>query len=176
MDVDCVENCRADSKGRSVRHIPQHAPPHIPTLTCKPSARKRGVELTGSGATAEIVAKRESFCTAVARRFLGCMVKLIIDRQYGSAHPVHGFIFHANFGYVRNFETPKGNELRAYYLGENVPLETVTGECIAVIYGSGEEDDEGKLVVVPPGMQLNNRAIVAAVAFQEIDGVVVSRG
>ncbi|NUS72286.1 MAG: hypothetical protein HOQ05_02660 [Corynebacteriales bacterium] len=159
-----------------MRHIPQHAAPHIPTLTSKPAARKRCLEPADSVVGGETVVGREVLCTAVARRFLGCMVKLNIDRPYGSTHPVHGFIFHANFGYVRNFETPKGDELRAYYLGENVSLEVVTGECIAIIYGAEDKSDEGKLIVVPPGMELSNRAIVAAVAFQEIHGVVVSRG
>lgn len=98
--------------------------------------------------------------------FLGRSVSLVIDHPYGSTHPVHGFIYHANYGRVADVNT-SDEPIHAYYLGENIPLERVTGECIAIIHRDG---NDRKLIVVPTGMDLSDRAISAAVAFQEICG------
>ena len=58
-----------------------------------------------------------------------------------------------------------GEELDAYYLGTNESLEKVSGEVIAIVHR--ENDDDDKLVVVPPGVQLTDEEILKAVYFQE---------
>lgn len=104
--------------------------------------------------------------TGTARDLVGRTVTLTIDHPYGSTHPVYGFIYHANYGHVDQPKNPHADTIAAYYLGEHTPLEIVTGECIAIV--CGQEGD--KLIVVPPGMELSDRAITAAVSFQEIHG------
>jgi inorganic pyrophosphatase len=104
----------------------------------------------------------------LARAFLGRTVDLVIDRPYGSRHPVHGFRYEANYGYVPGTMAPDGDELDAYYLGEPQPLATARGTCIAIVHRTGDDDD--KLVVVPTGRQLGGDEIAAAVEFQEIPG------
>ncbi|MFG2444970.1 inorganic diphosphatase [Nocardia fluminea] len=104
----------------------------------------------------------------MARRYLGRSVELIIDRPYGSTHPVHGFRYDANYGYVPGAAAPDGEELDGYYLGAIRPLRTAQGTCIAIVHRIGDDDD--KLVVVPAGTQLDDAQIAAAVEFQEIPG------
>lgn len=104
----------------------------------------------------------------MARHYLGRSVELTIDRPYGSSHPVHGFRYNANYGYVPGTVAPDGDELDGYYLGEPEPLHTARGTCIAIVHRTGDDDD--KLVVVPSGTQLNDAQIAAAVEFQEIPG------
>lgn len=111
--------------------------------------------------------------TNAARDFIGRIVTLTIDQPYGSTHPEHGYMYYANYGHAADVLTADGAPLTAYYLGEHVPLETVTGRCIAIIERS--HDGTAALIVAPADMDLSPRAIAAAVAFQEINGTVITR-
>lgn len=98
-------------------------------------------------------------------RWLGQMVRVVIDRPQGSYHPDHGFAYPVNYGYVPNTLAPDGEELDVYILGITEPLVEFTGRCIALIHRLDDNDD--KLVVVPDGVTLTDEAIRAITHFQE---------
>ena len=74
-------------------------------------------------------------------------------------------IYEANYGYVADTVSGDGEELDAYVLGVKEPLEQFTGQCIAVIRRTNDNDD--KLIVVPMGVDLDDDAIRDATNFQE---------
>lgn len=92
-------------------------------------------------------------------------IRIMIDRQLGSRHPKHGFIYPVNYGYVPNTISGDGEELDAYLLGVFEPIEEFEGECIAIIHRTNDNDD--KLVVVPEGKNYSDDAINALTEFQE---------
>jgi inorganic pyrophosphatase len=102
---------------------------------------------------------------SIAKNYLGKKVKVIFDRPLGTKHPKHGFVYEVNYGYLPNVGAPDGEDLDAYYLGVITPLEEAEGICIAIIHR--EDDDDDKLVVVPEGVELTDKEISEAVAFQE---------
>jgi inorganic pyrophosphatase len=110
----------------------------------------------------------ESTSLAMALQYVGRHVTVTIDRPYGTAHPVHGFRYEANYGYIPGTLAPDGEELDAYLLGPTQPLEHGEGTCIGIIHRRGDDDD--KLVVIPTGYDLTDDEILAAVAFQERPG------
>jgi inorganic pyrophosphatase len=97
--------------------------------------------------------------------YLGRIIKIKIDRQFGSKHPKHGFIYPVNYGYVPNTISGDGEELDAYLLGVFEPVTEFEGECIAIIHRTNDDDD--KLVVVPKGKYYSDDAINALTEFQE---------
>ena len=100
-----------------------------------------------------------------AKDFLGKEVDVIIDRALGTKHPKHGFIYEVNYGFIPNTKSPDGEELDAYFLGIDKPVENANGICIAVIHRTNDNDD--KLVVVPIGTNLPDDEIEKLVEFQE---------
>ena len=98
-------------------------------------------------------------------KYLGNILKIQIDRQFGSKHPKHGFIYPVNYGFVPNTISGDNEELDAYLLGVFEPVDQFEGECIAVIHRTNDNDD--KLIVVPNGKEYSNDAIEALVEFQE---------
>ncbi|MCR4279285.1 MAG: inorganic diphosphatase [Candidatus Zambryskibacteria bacterium] len=97
--------------------------------------------------------------------YLGKTITIQIDRQLGSKHPKHNFIYKLNYGFVPNTVAPDGEELDAYLLGVDIPVETYTGRCIAVIHRTNDDDD--KLVVAPEGKEFSDDDIRALTHFQE---------
>jgi len=67
---------------------------------------------------------------ALPLTFLGKRVRLAVDRPLGSRHSKHGFSYEANYGYIPATEVPDGEELDAYFLGADVPVESADGICI----------------------------------------------
>jgi inorganic pyrophosphatase len=100
-----------------------------------------------------------------ARDLLGQVVAVEIDRPLGSSHPRFELIYEVNYGFVPGMLAPDGEFLDAYVLGEARPLSRFCGECIAVIHRLDDNDD--KLVVVPPRMTFSDDQIRAATRFQE---------
>jgi len=100
-----------------------------------------------------------------AKDFLGKKVEVVIDRPLGSKHPKHGFTYEVNYGYIPDTKSPDGEELDAYYLGIDKPIEKSNGVCIAVVHRTDDDDD--KLVVVPEGVDIDNEKIEKLVEFQE---------
>ncbi len=97
--------------------------------------------------------------------YLGKTVAIKIDRQLGSKHPKHGFVYELNYGFVPDTISPDGEELDAYLLGVDTPVETFTGECIAIIHRTNDDDD--KLIVVPEGRDFSDEEIRTMTNFQE---------
>jgi inorganic pyrophosphatase len=100
-----------------------------------------------------------------AKDLIGLIVAVEIDRPLGSRHPTHELVYEAIYGYVPGLMAPDGEFLDAYVLGEAEPLRRFEGECIAVIHRLDDDDD--KLVVVPPGMNLTDEQIRRSTEFQE---------
>jgi len=108
--------------------------------------------------------------------YLGKIITVKIDRPLGSIHPKHGYVYEVNYGFVPNTIAPDGEELDAYVLGVDEPLETFTGKCIAVIYRTNDDDD--KLIVVPEDeLEMTDEEIRQATNFQEkwFESVIIRR-
>lgn len=97
--------------------------------------------------------------------YIGKNIKIKIDRPLNSRHPKHGFIYPINYGYVPDTLSGDGEELDAYILGVDKPLEEFDGICIAVIHRLNDDDD--KLIVVEPGKKFTNEEIRKYTDFQE---------
>lgn len=97
--------------------------------------------------------------------FIGKNVSVRIDRPLNSKHPKHGFVYEANYGYVPNTVSGDGEELDAYVLGVNKPVQEFSGKCIAVIHRTNDDDD--KLIIVPEKMNLTDEEIRKFTNFQE---------
>ncbi len=98
-------------------------------------------------------------------QYIGKKVNIVIDRTKGSKHPKHGFVYEVNYGYVPNTVSGDGEELDAYVLGVDEPLNSFEGICIAIIHRTNDDDD--KLIVVPEGIILSNEEIEKQTLFQE---------
>lgn len=97
--------------------------------------------------------------------YIGKIVNVKMDRPLGATHPKHGFVYELNYGYVPNTISGDGEELDAYVLGVDEPLQEFTGKCIAVIHRTKDDDD--KLIVVPEGLEILDEDIRRLTNFQE---------
>ena len=97
--------------------------------------------------------------------FLEKDVKVTIDRQLGTKHPKHGFMYMLNYGFIPNTISGDGDELDAYVLGEFDSVSSSEGKVIAVIHRTNDDDD--KLVVSKNGKDYSDEAIKALTEFQE---------
>lgn len=103
--------------------------------------------------------------TIESKDYIGKQIEIKIDREFGSKHPEHGFIYPVNYGFVPNTVSGDGEELDCYLLGVFEPVKEYVGKCIAVIHRVNDNDD--KLVVVPEGKEYSDDAINALTEFQE---------
>lgn len=99
------------------------------------------------------------------KEYLGKILDVEIDREFGSKHPKHGFIYPVNYGYIPNTISGDGEELDCYLLGVFEPVKTFKGKCIAIIHRTNDDDD--KLIIVPENKEYSDEAINALVEFQE---------
>ena len=99
------------------------------------------------------------------KEYLGRIVTVKMDRQMGSAHPKHGFIYPVNYGFIPNTVSGDGEELDAYVLGEFKPLDEFEGKVVAIIHRTNDNDD--KLVVCADGKNYSDEQIDALTEFQE---------
>ena len=99
------------------------------------------------------------------KEYIGKIVEVKIDRELGSKHPKHGFIYPVNYGYVPNTVSGDGEEIDCYVLGVFEPIKEFKGKCIAIIHRTNDDDD--KLVIVPERVEYTDDAIEALVEFQE---------
>ncbi|MDD5084015.1 MAG: inorganic diphosphatase [Candidatus Moranbacteria bacterium] len=101
-----------------------------------------------------------------ATLFIGKEIGIKIDRPLHSKHPKHGFIYEVNYGFVPDTKAPDNEEIDAYLIGVNEPVETYKGKCIAVIHRLNDNDD--KLVIIPTLLEnINDDEIRKATYFQE---------
>lgn len=92
-------------------------------------------------------------------------VDVSVDRPLGSKHPLHGFIYPINYGYLPGTMAADGEEIDAYILGEFDPLKDFKGKVIAVI--QRKDDSEDKLVVAKKVNVYSKQQIQALTEFQE---------
>lgn len=97
--------------------------------------------------------------------YINKIVKVKIDRPFGTKHPKHGFIYPINYGYIPNTISEDGEELDCYVFGVFEPLLEFEGKCIAIIHRTNDNDD--KLIIVPKEKEYSDDAIEALVEFQE---------
>lgn len=97
--------------------------------------------------------------------YIGKNVKVKVDRMLGTKHPKHDFIYKVNYGYIPNTVSGDGEELDAYVLGIDSPIEEFEGKCIAVVHRTNDDDD--KLIVVPEGKEYLDKDIRELTNFQE---------
>ncbi len=97
--------------------------------------------------------------------YLGKEVSIKIDRQLGSKHPKHGFMYMLNYGFIPNTISGDGEELDCYLLGEFEPVSESKGKVIAIIHRTNDDDD--KLIVSKNGKEYSDAAIRALTEFQE---------
>lgn len=100
-----------------------------------------------------------------ANDYLGKEVTVEIDRQLGTKHPKHGFVYMLNYGFIPNTVSGDGEELDAYLLGEFDPVEKSSGKVIAIIHRTNDDDD--KLIVSKDGKEYSDDTIRALTEFQE---------
>lgn len=101
-----------------------------------------------------------------ATAFLGQVVKIKIDRPLGSKHPKHDMIYEVNYGFVSDTKAPDGEEIDAYVLGVDKPLDEFTGKCIAVVHRLDDNDD--KLIIIPENSKdISDEEILKLINFQE---------
>lgn len=101
----------------------------------------------------------------MSTEYLGKTVIVKMDRPLGTKHPKHGFIYPINYGFIPNTVSGDGEELDAYVLGVNEPLDTFKGKVIAIIHRTNDNDD--KLVVAPIGKTFTDEQINQQTKFQE---------
>jgi len=100
------------------------------------------------------------------KKYLGQKITVTIDRPLGSRHPDYrDIIYPINYGYLTGTKAEDGEEIDAYVLGVDHPLQLFIGRCIAVIYRL--DDQEDKLVVAPECMYFSDEKIKELVNFQE---------
>ena len=97
--------------------------------------------------------------------YIGKNIKVHIDRKLCTKHPKHDFIYEVNYGYIPNTISGDGEELDAYVLGVDSPIEDFEGKCIAVIHRINDDDD--KLIVVPENKDFSDEEIRKLTSFQE---------
>ena len=100
-----------------------------------------------------------------AKDYLGKEVTVEIDRQLGSRHPKHGFMYMLNYGYILNTISGDGEELDVYLINEFEPVTKGKGKVIAIIHRTNDDDD--KLIVSKDGKDYSDDAIKALTEFQE---------
>lgn len=101
-----------------------------------------------------------------AKQYLGKIVTIKINRPLNSKHPKYDFVYETNYGFIPDTEAPDGEEIDAYLLGVDGPLDEFTGKCIAIVHRLDDDDD--KLVVVPESIEdMTDEEILKATNFQE---------
>ena len=71
-----------------------------------------------------------------AKDYLKKNVVVKTDRQLGTNHPKHGFMYMLNYGYIPNTISGDGEELDAYIVGVFEPVEEFEGRVITSARGS----------------------------------------
>lgn len=97
---------------------------------------------------------------------IGSIVKVIVDRPKGSCHPEWPELrYPINYGFVENTMALDGEEIDAYILGVDEPINEFTGKVVAIIHRM--DDVEEKLVVAPHDMSFTRDEIEEITTFQE---------
>jgi len=101
----------------------------------------------------------------LAESYLNKIVRVKIDRPLNSFHPKYNFKYELNYGFIENTISGDGEELDAYVIGVNNPVDEFEGFCIAVIHRLNDDDD--KLIVAPSDFTVSDEEIEKLTSFQE---------
>ena len=97
---------------------------------------------------------------------IGTIVTVKVDRPLGSRHPVHrDMVYTVNYGYIPGILAGDGEMQDAYILGVAEPVDTFTGEVIAIIHRKNDVED--KWIVAPFGVHFSKEEIIKETHFQE---------
>jgi len=144
--------------GFKIKHYIEHTIKDI-GHTNKPEPHYHGI--------VELVAQKTTyFSINDYLKFLNQTVNVKIERPLGSFHPKHNFKYPVNYGFVPNTKAPDNEEIDAYILGVDKPLEEFTGICVAIIHRTNDNDN--KLIVVPNNqVDISDQEIKDNTHFQE---------
>lgn len=101
----------------------------------------------------------------MVKDYLNKIVNVIIDRPLGSKHPKYGFVYPVNYGFIPNTISGDNEEIDAYILGVNSPINSFKGKVIAIIHRLNDDDD--KLIVTYENNNYTNEEIENLTHFQE---------
>ena len=101
---------------------------------------------------------------AKGKDFLGKKVNIEFDRPLGTSHPEFGWKYPINYGFVPGYFAGDGDEIDAYYLSSQEPLEEIEGLCIGYVHRL--DDNEDKLIVTS-GEHYDEGDINKRLEFQE---------
>mgnify|MGYP005762751043 FL=1 len=101
----------------------------------------------------------------MVKDYLNKIVNVIIDRPLGSKHPKYGFVYPVNYGFIPNTISGDNEEIDAYILGVNSPINSFKGKVIAIIHRLNDDDD--KLIVTYENKNYTNKEIENLTHFQE---------
>lgn len=99
------------------------------------------------------------------KKYLGKNVTVKMDRVLGTKHSKYNWIYSLNYGFIPNTVSGDGEEVDAYVVGIFEPVEEFTGNVIAIIHRTNDDDD--KLIVAPEGVNYTDDQIRALTEFQE---------
>lgn len=101
------------------------------------------------------------------KEFLHKTVDIIVDRPIGFEHVKNSqtIVYPINYGYIKGVFGGDGEELDAYIIGENLPLNEFHGKVIAIIHRLNDEED--KLVVCAENKTFSKEEIESFVSFRE---------
>lgn len=101
-----------------------------------------------------------------AKDFLGKSVKVKMDRPLHTKHPKYGWEYKLNYGFIPDTKSLDGEELDAYVIGVDEPVDEFEGICVAIIHRIDDDDD--KLIVVPSRQtNISDEEIRQKTHFQE---------
>jgi len=107
----------------------------------------------------------DSKSLVLVKSFLNQIIEVTVNRQLGSLHPKWNFKYPVNYGFIKNVLGPDGEELDAYILKVDKPLEKFMGKVVAIIHRLNDDDD--KLIIIPENESVTNEEIEKLTFFQE---------
>ncbi|WP_420860531.1 inorganic diphosphatase [Algirhabdus cladophorae] len=89
-----------------------------------------------------------------------------VDRPLGSLHPRHHSLrYELNYGFIPNTLADDGQEVDAYLICVERPVEHFDGICIAILHRLNDVED--KLVIAPNNTTVSDAEILEQTRFQE---------
>lgn len=106
---------------------------------------------------------------------LGSEVEVLVDRPLGSVHPDYPTLrYKTNYGYVPGTLAGDGEEIDAYVLGVDEPVESFDGVCVAVILR--RNDNEHKIIVASGPLDLQTITDATDYIERDFESEVVIEG
>jgi len=101
------------------------------------------------------------------REFLNTKVTVTMDRKMGDKHPKYDWKYSLNYGEIKGVKSGDGDDLDAYVIGPDKPLESFSGKCIAYIERKDNPEDPKLIVVSEDKENITDEEILELVNFQE---------